>query len=166
MNNKENFEETEMKNITGRYKIKPVPESLMKNYLAQVRGKIETEKSKGQGIGFPVWMGAIVFTYSLGLALSFGVYWVEGRPAPANAAKIVIEADEVQMSVPAVPVQAPAPTPRPSSIDIKIESDAELGALLSALGEDDNIFDEQDIPVEMERFDQMEIQGPSTAAVY
>jgi len=166
MNNKENFDETEMKNITGRYKIKPVPESLMKNYLAQVRGKIDIEKSKGGGIGFPVWMGAIVFTYSLALALSFGVYWVEGRPVAANAAKIVIETDDIQMSVPAVLVQAAAPTSRPSPVDIKIESDAELGALLSALGEDDTIFDEQDIPVEMERFDQMDIQGPSTAAVY
>ena len=69
MNNKENFEETEMKNITGRYKVKPVPESLMKNYLAQVRGKIDSEKSKAQGIGFPIWMGAIVFTYSLEIAM-------------------------------------------------------------------------------------------------
>ena len=168
MNNEENFDDQEMKNRVSKYKVKPIPESLMKNYLAEVRSKIEIEKSKSYGTGFPVWMGAVVFTYTLALAFSFGVYWVEGRP---DFSSPVIEVPEDEISMREVSVgqglspqgTVPSQSARPSSADIKIESDAELSAILSLLGEDENFLDEQELSVEMDRIDQLEIQGPQAA---
>ncbi|GEM_PF-3530728 len=161
MSDYENFNEQEMKDIISKYKIKPVPESIMKDYLSGVRSKIEIEKSKGHGFGFPSWMGAVVFTYTLALAFAFGAYWVEGRPEQGLSP--VSSSDFNRYSTKATEVAAS--NPRPSSFDIKIESDAELAALLSVLGEDENFLDEQDLSVEMERIDNFEIQGPQTGVI-
>lgn len=142
----ENFEDKDLHDFLSRYKVKPVPDSLMKDYLGEVRKKVEIEKAKGSGSGFPVWMGAIVFTYTLALAFAFGVYWVEGRP---DFAPPVVQVEEVG-----------AGFARPQAIDIKIESDAELAALLSILGEEENFLDEQELAMDVERMDRWEIAGP------
>ncbi|MBI4970759.1 MAG: hypothetical protein HZC17_02845 [Candidatus Omnitrophica bacterium] len=161
MNHNENVNDRDMEHLISRHKLKPVPDSLMKDYLAEVRTKIQMEKSSGIGAGFPVWMGAIAFTYALALAVSFGAYWLEGRPVAVSEAPVLAlreSAPQVQeSSQPATAVISTRPVPD----EIKVESEAELAALLSLLGEEENFFDEQDLSADMERFDQLEIQGPS-----
>lgn len=162
MANTENFDDQEMKKIMSRYKMKPVPDSLMKNYLAEVRKKIQIEKSSGSGFGFPVWMGALVFAYTLALAFSFGVYWVEGRPDFSKPVVAVPESEVTMREATPIKVQEQSSLPTaPEAVDVKIESDAELAAILSVLGEDDNLLDDQELSRDIERLDQWEIQGPA-----
>jgi len=156
----ENPDDPEMKKLISKYKVKPVPDSLMKNYLSDVRKKIEIEKSQGQGFGFPVWMGAVVLMYSLAFAFAFGTYWVEGRPDFSNPVIAVPETEMIPVPSSTTMIKQ---AERPEAVDIKIESDAELGAILAIFGEDMSFLDEREISMDVERFDQFEIQGMSLA---
>ena len=138
----------EIKKILSRYKVKSIPESLMKNYEREVRAKIKIEQSQGSGAGMPVWLGAIAFTYVLVLAFAFSVYWVNGRPSQVKPVPLVQKSEVVKAE----------PTPY-----VQIESDAELAAILSLLGEEENFLDEKEVFQDIERIDQFEIRGPSAS---
>lgn len=137
-------EEEELQKLFSQYSIKRIPDSLMKDYLSGVRSKIQAEKMKSPALGIPAWLWAVSLSFGICLVFAVGVWWYQTSLA-------------VKPSIPASQPEI-AMRERPSIDEVVIESDVELAAILSLLGEDVNFLEDQDLLQEVERLDRWDIQ--------
>lgn len=135
-------DEEKIKSLLRAYSGKP-PEDLMKNYVAEVRKKIQSAPGQSWGLGLPAVLCLVALSLLAGLVLM--------KPAP-NQAVVPQNAVKEEMQPEATPQEtAPAPAAQPEDFEKllrQVEDQADFEELsdglmvLELLGEDAGLMDD------------------------